>query len=199
MDGLVCFQGRLFADPVKPSWCITGPRGPLGSTNQNSGCVPNCCQWPSRSILWFVYIPVVCWEHGATVCTLMAVFARRGLATHPHRPTPPPSHPPTAPPHPTPPHPSPHPTPLPPAHHPTPPPSHPLTAPPHPPPTRPPPHPTPLPPAHRPTPPPSHPPTAPPHPPPTHPPPINAIRDITGPVKKLSQKPALNTARQSYL
>ena len=39
------------------------------------------------------------------------------------------------------------------------------------------------------------------HPPPPHPtpPPINAIRDITGPVKKLSQKPALNTARQSYL
>ena len=32
-----------------------------------------------------------------------------------------------------------------------------------------------------------------PHPPP----PISAIRDITGPVKKLSQKPAVNTARQS--
>ena len=54
----------------------------------------------------------------------MAVFARRGLATHPHRPTP-----------------------LPPAH--------PLS--------------------------------------------ISAIRDITGPVKKLSQEPAVNTARQSYL
>ena len=38
-----------------------------------------------------------------------------------------------------------------------------------------------------------------PHPPPTRPPPINAIRDITGPVKKLSQKPAVNTTRQSYL
>ena len=36
-------------------------------------------------------------------------------------------------------------------------------------------------------------------PPPTRPPPISAIRDITGPVKKLSQKPAVNTARQSYL
>ena len=34
-------------------------------------------------------------------------------------------------------------------------------------------------------------------PPPTRPPPISAIRDITGPVKKLSQKPAVNTARQS--
>ena len=33
--------------------------------------------------------------------------------------------------------------------------------------------------------------------PPTRPPPISAIRDITGPVKKLSQKPAVNTARQS--
>ena len=59
------------------------------------GWVPNCCQWPSRSILWFVYIPVVCWEHSTTVCALMAVFARLRLATHPHHPTPPPSHPPT--------------------------------------------------------------------------------------------------------
>ena len=40
-------------------------------------------------------------------------------------------------------------------------------------------------------------PTTPPHPPPTRPPPICAIRDITGPVKKLSQKPAVNTTRQS--
>ena len=31
----VCFPRHLFANPVKPSWCITGPVGPLGSTNQN--------------------------------------------------------------------------------------------------------------------------------------------------------------------
>ena len=30
---------RLFADPVRPCWCITGPVGPLGSTNQNWLCV----------------------------------------------------------------------------------------------------------------------------------------------------------------
>ena len=36
--GQVCFHGRLFADCVKPSWCITGPTGPLGSTNQNWLC-----------------------------------------------------------------------------------------------------------------------------------------------------------------
>ena len=35
IDGQVCFHRWLFADPVKPSWCITGPVGPLGSTNQN--------------------------------------------------------------------------------------------------------------------------------------------------------------------
>ena len=35
------------------------------------GWLPHCCQLPSRSILWFVYIPVVCWEHGTTVCGLM--------------------------------------------------------------------------------------------------------------------------------
>ena len=46
--------------------------------------MPNCCQWPSRSILWFVYIPVVCWEHSTTVCVLMAVIACLQLATHPH-------------------------------------------------------------------------------------------------------------------
>ena len=35
IDGQVCFHRWLFANPVKPSWCITGPVGPLGSTNQN--------------------------------------------------------------------------------------------------------------------------------------------------------------------
>ena len=35
IDSQVCFYRQLFADPVKPSWCITGPVGPLGSTNQN--------------------------------------------------------------------------------------------------------------------------------------------------------------------
>ena len=35
LDSQVCFHRWLFADPVKPSWCITGPVGPLGSTNQN--------------------------------------------------------------------------------------------------------------------------------------------------------------------
>ena len=38
IDGQVCFHGQLFADPVKPCWCITGPVGPLGSTNQNWLC-----------------------------------------------------------------------------------------------------------------------------------------------------------------
>ena len=31
----VCFHRRLFADCVKPHWCITGPVGPLGCTNQS--------------------------------------------------------------------------------------------------------------------------------------------------------------------
>ena len=39
VDGQVCFHGWLFADPVKLCWCITGPVGPLGSTNQNWLCV----------------------------------------------------------------------------------------------------------------------------------------------------------------
>ena len=30
----VCFHRWLFANPVKPHECITGPVGPLGSTNQ---------------------------------------------------------------------------------------------------------------------------------------------------------------------
>ena len=35
IDTQVCFHRQLFADPVKPSWCITGPVGPLWNTNQN--------------------------------------------------------------------------------------------------------------------------------------------------------------------
>ena len=35
IDSQVCFHRRLFANRVKPNWCITGPTGPLGSTNQN--------------------------------------------------------------------------------------------------------------------------------------------------------------------
>ena len=31
----VCFHRWLFADLVKPHWCITGPVGPLGRTNQS--------------------------------------------------------------------------------------------------------------------------------------------------------------------
>ena len=30
----VGFHRQLFVDPVKPHWCITGPVGPLRSTNQ---------------------------------------------------------------------------------------------------------------------------------------------------------------------
>ena len=110
-----------FANPVRPCWCITGSVGPLGSTNQNCLCV-RLCQWPSWSILWFVYIPVVCWKCSTTVCGLMAGRARLRLA---HPPPPPPAF---------------------------------LS--------------------------------------PTHPL-ISAIRDITVEIKKLSQKPEGNTARQS--
>ena len=35
VDSLVCFHRWLFADPVKPPWCITGSADPLESINQN--------------------------------------------------------------------------------------------------------------------------------------------------------------------
>ena len=35
MNSQAYFHRRLFADPVKPGWCITGPTGQLGNTNQN--------------------------------------------------------------------------------------------------------------------------------------------------------------------
>ena len=35
IDSQVCFHRWFFANPVKPSWCITGPVEPLGCTNQN--------------------------------------------------------------------------------------------------------------------------------------------------------------------
>ena len=70
VDSQVCFHRQLFADLVKPSWYITGPVDPLGSTNQN---------WLGAKLLpmavsihpWFVYIPVVCWGHSTTVWGLM--------------------------------------------------------------------------------------------------------------------------------
>ena len=34
-DSQVYFHRWLFANPVKPCWCIMGPMKPLGSTNQN--------------------------------------------------------------------------------------------------------------------------------------------------------------------
>ena len=53
IDGLVCFHGRLFANPVKLCWCITGPVGPLGSTNQDW----LCARLLSMAVLIY---PVVC-------------------------------------------------------------------------------------------------------------------------------------------
>ena len=38
IDSQVCFYRWLFANPVRPRWCITGPDGPLRSTNQNWLC-----------------------------------------------------------------------------------------------------------------------------------------------------------------
>ena len=38
IDGQICFHKWLFANLVKPHSCITGPVGPLGSTNQNWLC-----------------------------------------------------------------------------------------------------------------------------------------------------------------
>ena len=66
----VCFHRQLFADPVRLHWFITGPVGPLGSTNQSwcgvklltmsvsthpVGCAHIChllraqhhCRWPN--------------------------------------------------------------------------------------------------------------------------------------------------------
>ena len=53
IDSQVCFHGKLFADPVKPSWCIAGPVSLLGSTNQN---------WLGAKLLPMAVViyPVVC-------------------------------------------------------------------------------------------------------------------------------------------
>ena len=83
-----CFHTQLFANPVKLSWCITRLVGPLGALIR-IGWLPNWCQWPSQSMLWFMYIPVICWGHSTTVCGLMAGRARLQLA----HPPPSPAHP----------------------------------------------------------------------------------------------------------
>ena len=53
IDSQVCFHRQLFANPVWPCWCITGPVGPLGSTNQN---------WLGAKLLPMAILiyPVVC-------------------------------------------------------------------------------------------------------------------------------------------
>ena len=53
IDGQVCFHRWPFADPVKPRWCITGPVGTLGSTNENW----LCARLLSMAVLIY---PVVC-------------------------------------------------------------------------------------------------------------------------------------------
>ena len=56
IESQICFHRWLFANPVKPCWCIIGPIGPLGSTNQNWLC--------ARLLPMAVVIyPVVCVHH----------------------------------------------------------------------------------------------------------------------------------------
>ena len=94
IDGQVCFHRWLFADPVGPCWYITGPVGPLGSTNQNWLC--------ARLLPMAVLIyPVVC-VHS---CRLLGTqhyclcsngsFCPPGACHPPPPPHPTPSHPPT--------------------------------------------------------------------------------------------------------
>ena len=53
IDGQVCFHRWLFTNPVRPHWCISGPVGPLGSTNQNW----LCARVPPMAVAIY---PVVC-------------------------------------------------------------------------------------------------------------------------------------------
>ena len=96
----VCFHGWLFANCVKPSWCITGPTGPLESINQNW----LCAKLLPMAIL--IYL-VVCVHSCHLLETQHYSLCSNGSdslppACHPHppphpTPTPPPSHPPTPP------------------------------------------------------------------------------------------------------
>ena len=87
IDSQVCFHGRLFADPVKPSWCITGPRGQLGSTNQNWLC--------AKPLPMAVSIyPVVCVHSCRLLGTQHYCLCSNGSVCLPGACHPPPSHPP---------------------------------------------------------------------------------------------------------
>ena len=94
MDGQVCFHEWLFAGPVKLCWCITGPVGPLGSTNQNWLCQTaanghlglSCglCTFLLSAGNTALLLSVAQWQGGPTF----------SLPTHPHHPCPlPPTHP----------------------------------------------------------------------------------------------------------
>ena len=85
----VCFHRQLFADRVKPHWCITGPMEPLGCTNQSWCGVKLLTMSVLTHPVGCVHICHTCWEASTVLCTLITGFARLRLATHPHHPTPP--------------------------------------------------------------------------------------------------------------
>ena len=100
IDSQVCFHGGLFADRVKPSWCITGSTGPLGSTNQN---------WLCAKLLPMAIstYPVVCVHSCRLLGTQHYCLCSNGSVCPPGACHPPPPPHPTAPPHPPPTHPPP--------------------------------------------------------------------------------------------
>ena len=70
MNSQVCFHRQPLSNHVN---CVGALQDlwALWEALIRIGEVPNCCQWPSQSVLWIVYISVIYWEHSTTVCALM--------------------------------------------------------------------------------------------------------------------------------
>ena len=83
VDGQVCFYRQLFADPVKPRGCTTGPLLPLRGTNKTV-C---SAKLPSGPILCIVAVYVDYWRHSTAVCVLMEGIAHLWLPACPHHPS----------------------------------------------------------------------------------------------------------------
>ena len=91
----VCFHRRLFANHVKLHWCITGPVGPLGCTNQSWCGVKLLTMSASTHTVGCVHIcHLLRGQHHSMHPN--GSFCPPPACHPPPHPTPPPSHPPTS-------------------------------------------------------------------------------------------------------
>ena len=90
MHSQVRFHRQLFADHVRPHWCITGPVGPLGRTNQSWCGVKLLTMSISTHPVGCVHICHLLVSQHHSMHPSSRDSPPPACHTHPHHPTPPP-------------------------------------------------------------------------------------------------------------